>query len=267
MKLKPNKTIVRISVGTLFSIILLLIWDSLTSDPYALLTINPFKTDWASISTNNININAFIQSMLSAVISLGLTIVFIEIILQEARDKEIEYKRKLQINNIAKVLSLPLFKYKLAAEVISKRTGTNHQDTNTDVDGYILADVFSPSLLTDEPLLQTKIELYSSKLFDLKSLITNILINTDLTDNTALSELFSEFLLYVNSNNPCARIIEIKDNTIKEFVIRTLPTTNLDEVQPDNILYPFRLLKDLLEYQKEFYIKLDKVFPQLTKID
>lgn len=267
MKPKSSKTIIVISVGALIGIILLLLWDSLTSEPYGLLTINPCKTDWASMSTNNININAFIQSLLSAVISLGLTIIFIEIILQESRDKEIKYKRELQINNIAKVLLLPLFKYKRAAEIISERIGTNHQNTNIDVDGSILADVFSSPLDSDERLLQTKIELYSDKLSDLKNLITNILINTDLTDNTALSNLFSDFLIYVNSNNPCARIIELKNTTAKEFVIKTLPTTNLDEIQPDNILYPFRLLKDLLKYQKDFYIKLAEEFPELAKVD
>ena len=263
MKTKSYKTIVRIVVGVTIGIIVLFVWDLLTSDPYESLTINPCKIDWANFSIDNVNINALIQSLLSALISIVLTIVLIEIILRESREKEIEYKRSLQLDNITKVLRVPLYKYQQAGIIISNKIGAPSQEINIDVDGRIFAEVYSPSLCTDEPLLQTKIELYSSKLNDLKTIITNILINTDLTNNQDLSDLFSEFLIYVNANNPCSRIIELKDKInpkVKEFVIKDLPTTNLEEIQTDNILYPFRILKDLLKYQRDFHLKLSEIF-------
>lgn len=265
MKTKSNKTIVYITIGVAIGIIILFVWDLLTSDPYDSLTINPYKIDWSSISIDNVNINALIQSLLSALISIVLTIILIEIILRESREKEIEYKRMIQLTNITKVLWVPLYKYQQAGIIISNKIGAPLQEINIDVDGHILAEVFSPCLCTDEPLLQTKIELYSSKLNDLKVIITNLLINTDLTDNQDLSDLFSDFLVYINAHNPCSRIIELNDKNktnpeIKEFVLKHLPTTNLEEIQTDNILYPFRVLKDLLKYQRDFHIKLSEVF-------
>ena len=263
MKTKAYKTIVRIVVGVTIGIIVLFVWDLLTSDPYESLTINPCKIDWANFSIDNVNINALIQSLLSALISIVLTIVLIEIILRESREKEIEYKRMIQLTNITKVLWVPLYKYQQAGIIISNKIGAPLQEINIDVDGHILAEVFSPCLCTDEPLLQTKIELYSSKLNDLKAIITNLLINTDLTDNQDLSDLFSDFLVYINAHNPCSRIIELNDKInpeAKEFVIKNLPTTNLEEIQTDSILYPFRILKDLLKYQRDFHIKLSEVF-------
>lgn len=269
MRHNSHKTIIIISICALVSIFILLIWDLLTSDPYVSLTINPFKIDWNNFSFENININALIQSLLSAVISLALTIFLIEIILRESREKEIEYKRSLQVDNIAKVLALPLYKYQLAGEFISNRITAPKQEINTDVDGSILAEVFLPCLCSDEPLLRNKIEYYSSKLTDLKSIITNILINTDLSNNKELSDLLTDFLMYVNIYDPCPRIIELNDEKrinpkTKDFVIKTLPATNLEEIQSDNIFFPFRILKSLLKYQKEFHTKLNDVFPQLT---
>ena len=265
MKTKAYKTIVRIVIGVTIGIIVLFVWDLLTSDPYESLTINPCKIDWANFSIDNVNINALIQSLLSALISIVLTIVLIEIILRESREKEIEYKRSLQLDNITKVLRVPLYKYQQAGIIISNKIGAPLQEINIDVDGRILAEVYSPSLCTDEPLLQTKIELYSSKLNDLKTIITNILINTDLTNNQDLSDLFSEFLIYVNANNPCSRIIEINDQNkinpdIKEYVMKTLPTTNLEDIKANHILYPFCILKDLLKYQRDFHLKLSEIF-------
>ena len=94
MKTKAYKTIVRIVVGVTIGIIVLFVWDLLTSDPYESLTINPCKIDWANFSIDNVNINALIQSLLSALISIVLTIVLIELILRESREKEIEYSIK-----------------------------------------------------------------------------------------------------------------------------------------------------------------------------
>lgn len=265
-----NILLLTISVFTLITIAIIFIWDLLTRDPYESLTINPFNVDWHSISFDNININSIIQSLLSSLIGFLLTIIVIEIILKRSRDKELNYKRKLQFENISKVVKAPLYKYKKAALSISYPLGKMPKDMKikTPIDFNVLAEVFMPQQFANEPLFESKIEFYAIATNELKQLFNNILINVDLSENSDLSKLLSDYLLYININNPCPQILEMKNKTVGQeelmidFIKRELPNIDVSKITPQNIFYPFIILKNMIEYHEQFLNNLYSVAPE-----
>ncbi len=265
----PNSILRRISALTLIIIGIIFIWDLLTSDPYESLTVNPLNVDWNNISFDNININSIIQSLLSSLIGFILTVIVIEIILKKYRDKEQEYKRKLQFENISKVVKAPLYRYKKAALSISYPLGKmpNEMKVKAPIDFKVLAEVFMPQQFADEPLSESKIEFYAITINELKQLFTNILINIDLSENSDLSELLSDYLVYINVNNPCPQIIDMKDKTVgkelmTDFIRKELPNVDVSKILPQNIFYPFIILKSVIEYHEQFLNKLYSVAPE-----
>ena len=63
-KQKSNSILRLIAIITSLIIVILCIWDLLTSNPYELLTINPLDVDWGGISLANIDVNSLIQTLL-----------------------------------------------------------------------------------------------------------------------------------------------------------------------------------------------------------
>ena len=266
---KSNSILRLISIITLIIIVILFIWDLLTSNPYESLTINPLNVDWSGISFANIDVNSLIQTLLSALIGFLLTIIVIEIILKKSRDKELNYKRSLQFNNISKVVKAPLYRYKKAALSISYPLGKmpNDMKVKMSIDFKVLAEVFMPQQFADEPLFESKIEFYAITINELKQLFNNILINVDLSENSDLSELLSDYLVYINVNNPCSQILDMRGKTIgkelmTDYIGRELPNIDVSKIQPQNIFYPFIILKDVIEYHEQFLNELYRVAPE-----
>ena len=270
---KSNSILRLISIITLIIIVILFIWDLLTSNPYESLTINPLNVDWRGISFANIDVNSLIQTLLSALIGFLLTIIVIEIILKKSRDKELNDKRRLQFNNVSKVVKAPLYRYKKAALSISYPLGKMPIDMKIKIpiDFKVLAEAFMPQQFADEPLFESKIEFYASTINELKQLFNNILINVDLSENSDLSELLSNYLVYINVNNPCSQILDMRGKTIgkelmTDYIKRYLPNIDVSEIQPQNIFYPFIILKDIIEYHEQFLNELYRVAPEfMTK--
>ncbi len=258
-----------VSILTLIVICIIFIWDLLTSDPYESLTINPLNVDWDSISFDNININSFIQTLLSSLIGFLLTIIVIEIILKKSRDKELDYKRSLQFSNISKVVKAPLYRYKKASLSISYPLGKMPKEMNIKVpiDFKVLAEVFLPQQFANEPLFESKIEFYAIAIHELKQLFNNILINVDLSENSELSELLSDYLVYINMHNPCPQILEMKGKTVgkelmTDYIKRELPNIDISKISPHNIFHPFIILKEVIEYHEDFLNKLYNIAPE-----
>jgi hypothetical protein len=268
MKSDSKSIVILVSSITSIVIILLCLWDLLTSDPYDVVTINPIDVDWSAISLKNININAIIQSLLSALIGFLLTIVVIEYILKKSRDKDLDYKRKLQLNNISKVIKVPLWRYYKAALSISHPLGQlpGNNELKTPIDIKVLAEVFLPQPFTDEPLFESKIAFYSDTVNELKQLFTNILINVDLSESEKLSDILTDYVIYINAHNPCPRILELKDKTIgnqpmTKYIQNELPKLDINNIKPNNIFYPFLELQKQIEYHIEFLDKLYQIAP------
>ena len=248
---------------------MLFIWDLLTSNPYESLTINPLNVDWRGISFANIDVNSLIQTLLSALIGFLLTIIVIEIILKKSRDKELNDKRRLQFNNVSKVVKAPLHRYKKAALSISYPLGKMPIDMKIKmpIDFKVLAEAFMPQQFADEPLFESKIEFYAITINELKQLFNNILINVDLSENSDLSELLSNYLVYINVNNPCSQILDMRDKTIgkelmTDYIKRELPNIDVSKIQPSNIFYPFIILKDVIEFHEQFLNELYRIAPE-----
>ena len=266
---KSNSILRLISIITLIIIVILFIWDLLTSNPYESLTINPLNVDWRGISFANIDVNSLIQTLLSALIGFLLTIIVIEIILKKSRDKELYDKRRLQFNNVSKVVKAPLYRYKKAAFSISYPLGNMPIDMKIKIpiDFKVLAEAFMPQQFADEPLFESKIEFYAITINELKQLFNNILINVDLSENSDLSELLSNYLVYINVNNPCSQILDMRGKTIgkelmTDYIKRELPNIDVGKIQPSNIFYPFIILKDVIEHHEQFLNELYRIAPE-----
>ena len=266
---KSNSILRLISIITLIIIVILFIWDLLTSNPYESLTINPLNVDWRGISFANIDVNSLIQTLLSALIGFLLTIIVIEIILRKSRDKELNDKRRLQFNNVSKVVKAPLYRYKKAALSISYPLGKmpNDMKIKIPIDFKVLAEAFMPQQFADEPLFESKIEFYAITINELKQLFNNILINVDLSENSDLSELLSNYLVYINVNNPCSQILDMRGKTIgkelmTDYIKRELPNIDVSKIQPSNIFYPFIILKDVIEHHEQFLNELYRIAPE-----
>ena len=266
---KSNSILRLISIITLIIIVILFIWDLLTSNPYESLTINPLNVDWRGISFANIDVNSLIQTLLSALIGFLLTIIVIEIILKKSRDKELNDKRRLQFNNVSKVVKAPLYRYKKAALSISYPLGKMPIDMKIKIpiDFKVLAEAFMPQQFADEPLFESKIEFYAIAINELKQLFNNILINVDLSENSGLSELLSDYLVYVNVNNPCHQILDMKGKTmgnklLTDFIQKEIPKIDVSKIDPQNIFYPFLKLKEMIEYHEHFLNELYRVAPE-----
>lgn len=266
---KSNSILRLISIITLIIIVILFIWDLLTSNPYESLTINPLNVDWRGISFANIDVNSLIQTLLSALIGFLLTIIVIEIILKKSRDKELNDKRRLQFNNVSKVVKAPLYRYKKAALSISYPLGKMPIDMKIKIpiDFKGLAEAFMPQQFADEPLFESKIEFYAITINELKQLFNNILINVDLSENSDLSELLSNYLVYINVNNPCSQILDMRGKTIgkelmTDYIKRELPNIDVSKIQPSNIFYPFIILKDVIEFHEQFLNELYRIAPE-----
>ena len=266
---KSNSILRLISIITLIIIVILFIWDLLTSNPYESLTINPLNVDWRGISFANIDVNSLIQTLLSALIGFLLTIIVIEIILKKSRDKELNDKRRLQFNNVSKVVKAPLYRYKKAALSISYPLGKMPIDMKIKIpiDFKVLAEAFMSQQFTDEPLFESKIEFYAITINELKQLFNNILINVDLSENSDLSELLSNYLVYINVNNPCSQILDMRGKTIgkelmTDYIKRELPNIDASKIQPSNIFYPFIILKDVIEHHEQFLNELYRIAPE-----
>lgn len=266
---KSNSILRLISIITLIIIVILFIWDLLTSNPYESLTINPLNVDWRGISFANIDVNSLIQTLLSALVGFLLTIIVIEIILKKSRDKELYDKRRLQFNNVSKVVKAPLYRYKKAALSISYPLGKMPIDMKIKIpiDFKVLAEAFMPQQFADEPLFESKIEFYAITINELKQLFNNILINVDLSENSDLSELLSNYLVYINVNNPCSQILDMRGKTIgkelmTDFIKRELPNIDVSKIQPSNIFYPFIILKDVIEHHEQFLNELYRIAPE-----
>lgn len=266
---KSNSILRLISIITLIIIVILFIWDLLTSNPYESLTINPLKVDWRGISFANIDVNSLIQTLLSALIGFLLTIIVIEIILKKSRDKELNDKRRLQFNNVSKVVKAPLYRYKKASLSISYPLGKMPIDMKIKIpiDFKVLAEAFMPQQFADEPLFESKIEFYAITINELKQLFNNILINVDLSENSDLSELLSNYLVYINVNNPCSQILDMRGKTIgkelmTDYIKRELPNIDVCKIQPSNIFYPFIILKDVIEHHEQFLNELYRIAPE-----
>lgn len=268
-KQKSNSILRLIAIITSLIIVILCIWDLLTSNPYELLTINPLDVDWGGISLANIDVNSLIQTLLSALIGFLLTVIVIEIILKKSRDEELDYKRRLQFNNISKVVKAPLYRYKKAALSISYPFGKmpNEMEVKTPIDFKVLSEVFMHQQFADEPLFESKIEFYAIAINELKQLFNNILINIDLSENSDLSELLSDYLVYVNVNNPCHQILDMKGKTmgnklLTDFIQKEIPNIDVSKIDPQNIFYPFIKLKEMIEYHEHFLNELYRVAPE-----
>lgn len=194
---KADNSVLVLLFGSLVGVVWLIVWDMLTETAYESLTVHPWEVDWKSISFKNMDVNSYIQTILSAVIGFALTIVFLEITLKNSRDKEIAYKKRVQLRNIAKILKAPLFRYRKAALSISYKMGQMPENFKMQIPDYdVLKEMFLPQHFSDEPLFESKIEYYSNTLVDLADVIKNILLNTDFTDNEELSDLFSDYFKY-----------------------------------------------------------------------
>lgn len=266
---KSNSILRLISIITLIIIVILFIWDLLTSNPYESLTINPLNVDWRGISFANIDVNSLIQTLLSALIGFLLIIIVIEIILKKSRDKELNDKRRLQFNNVSKVVKAPLYRYKKAALSISYPLGKMPIDMKIKIpiDFKVLAEAFMSQQFADEPLFESKIEFYAITINELKQLFNNILINVDLSENSDLSELLSNYLVYINVNNPCSQILDMRGKTIgkelmTDYIKRELPNIDASKIQPSNIFYPFIILKDVIEHHEQFLNELYRIAPE-----
>lgn len=253
-------------------IVALLAWDSLTPSSYGELTINPSEVDWGLMSRGNIDVNSLIHTILSAVIGFMLTIVVVEQLLRASRERELQYKRDLQLKNISKIIQVPLFRYEKAALSVTYGIGNIPADgkIKVPVEAKDLIHIFEYQAYADEPLFQTSIELYASAVDDLKACITNILLNVDLSDNDELSELLSKYIRKVSRINPCKQILEMRKivtgkGSVKKKMVEVirsdLPTINLDTVSGSNLFEPFARLKEMIEYHEDFLKKLYELAP------
>lgn len=264
--------IVSILLGVgIILVVFLLLWDCLTPAPYNELTMNPQDVDWKSFSLHNVDVNALIQTLLSALIGFVLTIFFIEKLLKLSRDKEIEYKRQMQFKNVSKIIRIPLHRYKKASLSLVYGMGNITADKKIEVPitSKMLTNVYKPQAYADEPLLQPSIKLYARAVKDLQDCITNILLNVDLTDNEKLSKQLSDYVMLVSGINPCYQIINMKniklgEENMADVVMRELPQVDLDKEERANTYLPFKRLKILLEYHEAFIKTLYTIAPSFN---
>lgn len=267
---KNNNLVIGLFIGCLLMIVLLVVWDMLTCSACESLTVLPWEVDWKAISFKNTDVNSYIQTILSAVIGFDLTIIFLEIILKKSRDKEIAYKRDVQLKNIAKILKAPLFRYRKAALSISYKTGQIPKDFKMQIPDYnVLKEIFFPQPFSEEPLHESKIEYYSNTLDDLSDVIKNILLNTDLSDNEELSSIFSDYLNIMYTHNPCRSILAFKTLTVggkrmSDNLINEDSTMFEHADNPGHIYHPIYVLQGIIKYHEEFLEKLFKIAPKFT---
>lgn len=269
--MNSKKIVIILSIVGVLLVLLLLSWDCLVPSPYQALTIKPSETDWKVFSFSNVDVNALIQTLLSALISFVLTIVFVEMLLKSSRDRELKYKKEVQFKNISKIIRVPLFRYHKAAISMTYGIGNIPQNNivRVPVTSSALANVFSPQAYADESLFQTNIEFYANAVDNLQSCITNILLNVDLSDNDELSELLSDYIMMVSATNPCRQILDMRNQLsgkerMTEFIKRELPNVDLNTVKGSNIFLPFARLKVLLEYHEMFINRLYALAPSFN---
>lgn len=249
----------------------LLLWDCLTPSPYESLTINPHEVDWKSISFDNVNVNSVIQTLLSALLGFLLTVFFIEKLLKASKDKEINDRRQIQFKNISKIIRGPLIRYRKASLSMVYGIGNIPADFKIQIPipQNALTNVFKPQAYADEPIFQTNIELYAGAVNDLQACITNILLNVDLSDNEELSNLLSDYTLFVSAINPCHQILDMRGKTagkerLTDVITRDIPKINFEEINGSNIFLPFVRLKKLIEYHENFINTLYSVAPSFN---
>lgn len=268
---KENKIILTLTILGVLIIGILLLCDSLTPSGYGELTINPFETDWALMSIDNIDVNTLIHTILSALIGFLLTIVCVEKLLKLSRDREQQYKKELQFKNISKIIRVPLLRYKKAALSMTYGIGNIPADekVHLPIDPNSLTHVFEIQAFIDEPLLETNIEFYASAVDNLQNCITNILLNVDLTDNEELSALLSDYIMIVSAHNPCRQIMTMKNQglpkeRLSDFIAREISKVDFSKVNGANVFSPFMTLKKMIEYHESFIEKLYELAPSFN---
>lgn len=269
--MKSNQILTILLIVGGIALIMLFLWDCLTPSQYESLTINPHDVDWNSISIDNIDVNSAIQTLLSALIGFLLTIFFIEKNLKLSRDKEINDRRRLQFNNISKIIRVPLIRYRKASLSIVYGIGNIPEDhkIQTPISQNALTNVFQPQAYADEPLFQTNIELYARAVEDLQDCITNILLNVDLTNNEELSQLLSDYIMYVSAINPCHQILDMRGKIagkerLTDVITRDIPKIKFEDIKGSNLFLPFVKLKELIEYHEVFLNSLYNLAPSFN---
>lgn len=267
MMIKKDKYIVNsLIIGAVISILLLLLWDCGTQSEIQELTMNPCHVDF---SLKNIDVNGLIQTLLSAVVGFTLTIFFVELLLSKSREQEIETKKKIQQDNITKLLRVPLMRYAHAMRDLINSADEIPNSLPTTIDFYALAGMYESSSQLRE-LLRPKIVVLSESITNLKRSVSSILLNTDLKDNPELLKLLTDFLVMEDACNPCHDLLNYQNlrvggkplvESIKKDILEWhLP---LEKIGYSNELTPVLKLKGFIEHTNAFVAKIYEVIPEV----
>lgn len=264
-----------IAIGVaLFLVIFCIIWDWGTPDPIQAITLNPLNTDW---SVANFNINSIIQTILSALIGFLLSILVIESVINKQRkqEEEIALKRKAaedteksnsRLNTIIDLLRYPIVEYARATKIITNIA--RPKENNYLSGGYpnisipitkdALLDIYNYCMYPDKSTDVKKIDVYIESVRNLRTAITNILLNGDFYNYPELAQHFSGYLndtyyAYVLSKTLISQKKKYKQNLEKIG-------SDLDKPIEDNpsnsLAIPFFNLKILIDKHDIFFQKL-----------
>lgn len=262
--MSSRKKIKIIQAITTVIILLLIIWDFGTPGIIQHITINPFDTNW---SIANLDINSFIQTMLSALLGFLLSIWIIESVVNNAREKEASEKGALRLNVIFKLLSVPIQVYSKAAIAISNVTYLKHEggyylntknSVSIPMDKDALMDIYFPIPYLEEKLHYTKVEYYLNALDELQIIIKNILLNADLSNNLDLAKDLSDYLTdtYLDISKSKLLLSE-KEIQMKQMEsIGNVLNKPFDEIPENTIAFPFISLARLIERSDILFKKI-----------
>jgi len=260
----------------------LFVWDCLTSSPYESLTFNPLNVDWKSFSLTNIDVNAVIQSLVSALLGVLFTIIIIEKMLNKQKEKE-EEKRKHDEEEKAKERKKWIVNYILTAfsypfanvnKVIicslyplNELNGKDGIPKN--VTPNMLVNVYNKNILSDETFYTKNIDLLILYLDELKQWLKDLILNPSIADVPELYKILINYYKIVVLDNPCKQIKKYESiNFGKEKAIdsirRELPEYEYVKGQEGHYLYPFQKLKELIDCHRNFIEQLKVSWNELN---
>lgn len=254
--MKSQRILNVIVIITIIVVLFLIVWDFGTPREIEVFTSNPFATDW---SIDNFDINAIIQTLLSALLSFLLSICIIEIVLNRSREKETKAKSQSRLEAIYSLLEMPITEYARASRRISNEIrGGKVREITLPISKNALLEIFMPSLYIDRPYKETKLEFYIYSVNLLQETIKYILLNADLTNNPKEGELFIKYMNEIHYDLSNMNVlISLKDTFMKDKeTFSSILDRPWGEIEPQNIAYPFVRLNYLLEIHDTFFKSL-----------
>lgn len=261
-----NKVIIIIIFIAFLCLGLCFLWDCGTHDHVVDITFNPVLTDW---SFSNIDINAFIQSIISALIGFCLSILIIDLVINKTREKEKAEKKERLVKTIMDLLVIPILDYSRAARIITNELIPCSKENNFKGGDYslelpiridALMDIYNIAIYTDLGLETDKIDFYIESVENLRKTITIVLLNADLSNNHEKAEALMAYLnntyyFYKYSKNLKVNKELYKSNS--KIIEESLNKHVMDlDIPQDHIAYPFVALAKLLDMHDDFFHKI-----------